>query len=105
MEPLFDLTKHRELWDWMVHNPDAEKQDWPGWEKYGICDAWIFNFCFACETMEGIGCKKCPLFEIPCMDRGSLYLAWKNATGEKKVTYAEFIRDLPVKESFEGQVV
>ena len=55
----FNHNAHKDLWNWLSHNPFKRKSDWPGWEKNGgtyIDDGYE---CFACGT--GCDCSGCPL--------------------------------------------
>lgn len=103
IERIFDLTKHRELWDWLSKNPDMEKRDWPGWKKYAIYDAWECFYCFACRAVikfEADWGKKtclgiCPLFPQDCEADNSLYKRWARARTRREKTYlAKQIRDI-----------
>lgn len=106
---IFELTKHRELWDWLSKNPDMDKRDWPGWKKYAIRDAWTLNYCFACKAardqlaswpassayeMEKNCREDCPL-QLGCQRKKSLYDRWYYAqTRSKRKRLAEKIRDI-----------
>lgn len=108
----FNHTGHKELWDWLVQNPDKEKFEWTGWEKNGgkyQIPSW---HCFACEYDEEYGeeeglydCDGCPLVwpDVKCaIGYDSLYQKWDGETDLKKRSeLACQIRDLPVREGVE----
>ena len=50
---------HRELWNWLMNNPDKNKQDWPEWNKF----THIKSNCFACEISEVRGWNCICLFD------------------------------------------
>lgn len=69
MKPIrvFNRTLHKELWKWLAMNPGADKNEWPGWDEYGI-DGKSFYWCFACYCAEhtvkdlfNVKCSDCPL--------------------------------------------
>lgn len=51
---------HRELWDWLSHNPGKIKQDWPGFKKFKFK---VDADCFCCEfnNYYSEDCEACPL--------------------------------------------
>ena len=55
----FDHNAHRDLWNWLSHNPFKRKRDWPGWEKNGGKHIDAGNECFACDAC--FDCSGCPL--------------------------------------------
>lgn len=106
----FNHTAHKELWNWLAEHPDADKGDWPGWEKYGEVE----NLCFACETVKNPKerCEDCPLvWPLPpfgesicgsfCIVYGSLYDNWcRCRCGDRHfaaAVLARMIRDLPLR--------
>ncbi|MDD3039782.1 hypothetical protein [Bacteroides sp.] len=96
--PTFDLTKHRELWNWLADNPGQFKEDWPGWYDIEDYDPEIYpdNNCFACQYSKehrlATGkyaydfnpevCEEtCPLLWgtfRTCCDTGSIFSEWDN---------------------------
>jgi hypothetical protein len=46
------LKRHKELWRWLVKNPDKEKHDWPGWVWNGGKYGRILNDCWCCKWAE-----------------------------------------------------
>lgn len=124
--PTFELTKHRELWNWLADNPGNKKTAWPGWgEVEDWCnDIYPDNNCFACEYVHellsadgdreyplcGKTCRKlCPLLwpkDKTCCEGGhSLYSSWCHMTnsGANKFAsaFARQIAELPVREGVE----
>lgn len=107
-EHIFNLTGHRELWDWLSKNPGKGEEEWPRWIHYegGDLDGGKFN-CFACvyATHNGtLECGNCPLIWPKGDYRGcenDIYNDWYSAIdrGSYQVAslLAEEIRDLPVK--------
>ena len=55
----FNHNAHRDLWNWLSHNPFKRKSDWPGWEKNGGKYPDAGNECFACDACPD--CSGCPL--------------------------------------------
>lgn len=107
------LKLHRELWDWLYHNPTSHKSDWPRW-KYRGGDIEADNDCFLCIYMVAVRteikdcCKhRCPMVwpgEMgDCLDderndEQGLFALWENAgTRYLRKKYAALIRDLPTK--------
>lgn len=74
-----------ELWDWLAEDDGRYKTEWPGWEKYGECEA----SCPCCEyhkQNEGDFCGETCLMTIAwpdsCMSKeSSLYTKWSRAEG------------------------
>ena len=55
----FNHNAHRDLWNWLSHNPFKRKRDWPGWEENGGKYIDAGNECFACNACSD--CSGCPL--------------------------------------------
>ena len=55
----FNHNAHRDLWNWLSHNPFKRKRDWPEWEKNGGKYIDDGNECFACDACPD--CSGCPL--------------------------------------------
>ena len=55
----FDHNAHRDLWNWLSHNPFKRKRDWPGWKRNGGKHIDTGNECFACNACSD--CSGCPL--------------------------------------------
>ena len=102
------IKSHIELWDWLAENPDKEKDDWPGWERFDFDESYLeeLSYCFACmydAEKGGDYCVNC-LFEWPdnyrCEDSyDSPFVKWQNAKQNKTRTkYAKQVRDLPIRE-------
>ena len=110
-----ELTKdeavrlHRELWDWLSKNPEAEKESWPGWINFD--SNWVEHnmHCFACMCSKN--CSDC-LMQWPGLDcccggeddkyadeQPGLFVIWLESKGnkEQRTCLAEQIRDLPVR--------
>lgn len=118
----FNLTAHKELWNWLANNPDKKKSEWPGWKRNGGKYKHQANFCFACgyassdDSMDD-DCefKTCPFIWhnntnihddgncwLDCECDGSEYKSWKDAeTAKLKSRYARQIANLPVREGVE----
>ena len=125
--PKFNLTKHKELWNWLAENPDMQKGHWPGWDEIEDWDDEIYpdNNCFACEYLvEGLlenernnyclcasTCEeRCPLIWPSmgtCCDVDSLFRDWDNANDSKDYAraaeLAKQIAELPVREGVETE--
>ena len=92
----------RELWTWLARHPDKQKEDWPGWEKYGemVCG------CPLCEyrNEHDLTCIKCLVVNwghFVCYEKPGLYYKWNVArTPETRSKYAWGIVTL-VKEAEE----
>lgn len=106
----FNHTAHKELWSWLVENPDKCKKDWPEWKSHkgylSYKKKTILNYCFACDYGIDCGdsCIVCPidLGEYQCNFSKSLYAKWDIAQTKKtKIKYAILIRDAAVKEGIE----
>jgi len=97
------IELHRELWDWLAQNPDADKADWPGWSDY----PQIPSLCFLCNYDKQGRCSVCPVqFKVPpelspgtvnyCL--GGVYHQWNHSTHPtNRALLAAVIRDLPIK--------
>ena len=103
---------HKELWDFIVNNPERTEREWPGWESNGGYVDDIFNHCFACYIARklvkrspcGSTCEFCPInweYGIRCVDNTSLWSQYMNRfrandyEAVKKI--ATLIRDIPWK--------
>lgn len=128
MKPIrvFNYTLHKELWNWLADNPLEDKENWPGWEKYGI-DLKEYSDCFACfcadkgptPELEFHKCVHCPLdwpngFCFPrhaqVTDAEYFFEEWVKAIDDydgqnddydrqNVEYYARKIANLPIKES------
>lgn len=115
----FELTIHKLLWNYIIDNPFAEKEDWPGWERYTHLDQDILNeadYCMCCyynlsieNSVKEVSptfptCIFCPM-EWPdskCVIgyKGGLFGKFKHCQDPVlRVEYAKIIRELPVKSS------
>ena len=123
--PAFNHSAHKALWSWLADNPDASKEDWPGWE--GVEDTPA-QLCYACQythdlrsweifTQRGkpipdldfsvVDCARCPLiwgdskkFKPSCM---SFYADWLSAclpAGARAIA-ARRIAEAPVRSGVE----
>jgi len=91
----------RKLWEWLrkTGGDDDEKEDWPGWEKYGKMEL----DCPCCEYVgsygRGDGCRKCPLAKLwpgayGCLEPRSPFKRWGSAkTPRTRRKYAQKIVD------------
>lgn len=117
-EPVFNLTGHRDMWDWLSKNPTKMKWHWPGWVENGGTYEHCESNCFACNyVLRKMGknvlshCGEyCPLTgwearsdaRIPCVAHNGLYDRWVwNDDAESRAEIAAKIRDLPVREGVE----
>lgn len=98
------IRLHRELWGWLAENPEAEKEDWPGWKKdYGF-DIGEQDYCFCCAYVEQKNvvspCRYCPLKWGKDGVYCSVYVVpWERTHRlAERSRLASLIRDLPVKE-------
>jgi hypothetical protein len=96
------IELHRELWDWLSKNPRMDKEDWPGFKKFG----YISNYCWLCEyhvTHKRGYCNKNCLLDWSGVKGGCLwdngeFSKWQGAKSKKgKIKWAKIIRDLPVR--------
>lgn len=109
----FNLTAHKELWNWLADNPNKGKINWPGWKRNGgIYDA--MGSCFACEYDKQCGtsffdsCEKCPIVwgGIDCQNLNSPYFQWVTLLNipsnyKRRSKLARQIANLPVREGVE----
>ena len=77
MELVFELSLHKELYNWLLEDITRKKRDWPRWKHNGgdIEKPYCGAHCFACgyadkSTIENLGyssdedkCMYCP-FDI-----------------------------------------
>ncbi|MHA1970736.1 MAG: hypothetical protein ACTSXE_02695 [Candidatus Thorarchaeota archaeon] len=120
------IARHRDMWDWLSHNPESLKEDWPGWDHI---EGQYYEDCFLCHyqvelrncehTGNRVGrlfCDDACLLQwtdtegtkiCTCEDNWhntslALFTAWMECNGttnpEKKKTLAELIRDLKPNE-------
>jgi len=102
------IELHRELWDWLYHNPEKAKGDWPRWEELEK----VMAQCFLCEyanrkcNLTLFQCECCPLawprFDlwsrkgVFCYQKDTPFDKWAKAKSPRiKKKYAKIIRDLP----------
>lgn len=119
------IKLHREIWDWLYHNPMEQKSDWPGWGGNG----GIYDF----EAFDGGGCAACKWVcdnDLSCPEQclfdwddgeyvGGCCVVWnsvgrtlpgfferweKVASRATKKKYAKIIRDLPLNKGVENIV-
>jgi hypothetical protein len=102
----FQLTCHRNLWNWLADNPDKRKNDWPGWEKY--IDPSDGLWCFACNPDGAANdCEhECPLIWPGgcCVDDENfgLFNIWEGCNDiDTRFKLARLIANLPVREGVE----
>ncbi len=110
---IFDHYNHIRLWDWLVNNPDKEKEKWPEWGKNGGCVDYVCYSCFACRyAISSIchfngnffsRCEYCPFGYFhgkTCLD--GLFEHWDNELDlNKKFKLAKQIRDYPIRTDME----
>lgn len=98
------IRLHRTMWRWLRDNPEMDKSNWPGWEKYTAQS----SDCFACGHGN---CNLCP-FIWPmnnaglfwCAD-GGLYTKWNwERDMEKRSGYAGEIAELPVNQNLDKSI-
>ena len=103
--PIFEWTKHRQLWNWLANNPGEDKAYAP--QNYTQC----FRKCWAChydyESNSLDECDACPLIwpsghcEVSTGLHGRWCQLWvsdrHSADALESVSLARQIRDLPVK--------
>lgn len=124
--PVFNHTKHKELWQWLSEHPEADKEDafialfgFPAPRAY--CYA-----CGACEELmravsyitasSALACMFCPLEwpggECEALVSGGpfgsfgLFGAWLYETStSRRADLARKIRDLSVKPDWPGKII
>jgi hypothetical protein len=87
---------HIELWKWLHDNPSEDKEDWPGWAKYGFVVRNCFACDYACELEDFNECERCPIREKTgeCDFSYSIWNRWRDAeTDRTRKKYAAIIRD------------
>jgi hypothetical protein len=96
MTKLVALQQCKALWMWLEKHPEAEKYEWPRWNKLGQYSA----NCPCCQYVhqEGkSGCLDCPLndfawtFYEGCLNEGSMYRRWSRSSFENhadRIKYA-----------------
>lgn len=121
--PVFNHTKHRELWQWLSEHPKADKED---------AFIALFGFpaprahCYACAACEelmratsyatiprALDCRLCPLewpggeCEFYRPSGKGLYWQWADlkTTPAERADLARQIRDLPVKPDWPGKII
>ena len=112
------VALHRKLWDWLVKNPEEEKDDWPGWSRNGgyyDMDA-VTNECWLCASTHRpnsggfrFDCKRCPLqWPDRTCDYGgdSPFVIWGDSFTKirERAKIARLIRDLPYKKKYQPKV-
>lgn len=106
----FNLTAHKELWNWLAENPSNKKEDWPGWEENAGKYKKVDELCFACQYANDVdgkygGCRSCPLDGykegIGCLK--GLFIKWEYAhqSLQERSGFACQIANLPVREGVE----
>ena len=94
---------HVELWTWLSENPNEEKCEWPGWDKYERYE----NLCFACEVAKNgadeldvhLHCKHCPIewsgddepCRCRCLSTGAEYFEWAGGQQRERAELAKKI--------------
>lgn len=119
--PVFDHTKHKELWQWLSEHPKADKKD-------AFIDLLGFPapraYCYACGACEALmlaerrgtgvlDCRLCPLewpggeCEFLSSSGVGLYWQWTapKTTPAERADLARQIRDLPVKPDWPGKII
>ena len=104
--PIFERTKHRQLWDWLANNPGNYTTDLVP-AKWAVAWGCLYDDAFP----DNYRCGNCPL-EWPhnkgCSSTASLYHRWADAVYGmdrhsvetlEAVSLARQIRDLPVNPS------
>lgn len=130
---VFNLTKHKELWNFLKENPGMEKDEW--FDETG--NSVVKNYCFACAFSNKVlnyigkhygkkvfdfiaiksfytGCIACP-FQVDCCDcLDGLYDDWVLAMefyfGNKEEdetlsSLSEQIANYPLREDMEVPVI
>jgi hypothetical protein len=84
---------HEEMWQWLVDNPKADKDDWPRWKELPL-DVREGGFqCFACYLSQAysnsndIDCRCCPCWDYEdsyfmCEEPDSPYILWESLGAE-----------------------
>lgn len=115
----FNLTAHRQLYNWLFLHPKKDILSWPGWKKF---NRKIYRANFACDYARSIAselkiyqfCKFCPFRfrsksgNTNCLGGLKIKFAWHSSNIYRKVGNTEFdikrikcisraIRDFPVK--------
>ena len=106
----FNLTAHKELWNWLADNPSCNKEEWPGWKHNGGQYPSDCSMCFACQYDERFHdgpCAHCPLKwnSFNCEEPDAIYKKWKNETIDLiyRSDLARQIANLPVREGVEHE--
>lgn len=95
---------HRELWEWLIHNPSRNKEQWPRWVSNGGDIQLVVSYCFACFLWSSSSsCKDCKLDNTALNHKEAkedsclcgIFSKWQNAkTRWLRIKYATIIRDL-----------
>lgn len=106
---VFNHTKHKELWQWLADNPKSCKSEWPGWKDFPNRE----SNCFACNAIlerklgTHLCSERCPLFEKQCYEgEYKEYIKARHKKDWEAVSMiAKKIRDMPVKEDWNGTII
>ena len=105
---IFRYTLHKELWQYLIDNPNKDKKDWPRWKSNGGDIEKIDDNCFACEyklkypSEYFYTCYKCCPFKVKfrsaCLN--GLYEEWNESEDlNKRSKLAKQIKKFPMKKS------
>lgn len=119
--PVFNHTKHKELWQWLSEHPEAGKEN--AFIALGGFPAPRAG-CYACGACEALmlaehrgtrvlDCRLCPLewpgidCEFSNLSSAGLYFKWVHpkTTPAERADLARQIRDLPVKPDWPGKII
>lgn len=121
--PVFNHTKHKELWQWLSEHPEMDKKD-----VFIVTELLSFPapraYCYACQACKELmlaerrdtsvlDCSLCPLewpdsdCEFSDFSRTGLYSRWEDlkTTLAERADLARQIRDLPVKPDWHGKII
>lgn len=124
--PVFNYTKHKELWQWLSEHPEEDKEAAFAALAFSVKASSVpYAHCYACQACKelilarhydmsiALNCTLCPL-EWPggeCEFSNSsgigLYWQWtdQDATASKRADLARQIRDLPIKPNWPGKII
>lgn len=120
----FNITAHKELWEWLMENPESHASEWPEWWKHqaikkDYSQGLQHNFACLYVDQNELDCLACPFEWVdledkeraeeklddsqpyPCLRTGSPYYEWLLSRPKEREWLAEKIRDLSVKEGTE----